>query len=148
MANEEPDRRCQAVYEYQAKDHSIQPYPVDASQGVLGEVGPDSQLVPERENQGQIGVEVDPGPGLVGDAGSDEPHRTYPDGEEQAEPREGCEHVRVGDDYRRELVQDPDPLGYGVARHAAQHMKCDEGDSGEADQAVVSRGSVAEQLFE
>jgi hypothetical protein len=43
----------------------IQPDPVQAGHRVVGEVGPDHELVRERQGDREIGVQVDPVPELV-----------------------------------------------------------------------------------
>src|SRR4051794_9816583 len=76
----------------QGPDHrDVQGDPIPPCERVVDEVGTDDELVGESEGDRQVGVEMDPVPGLIGDAPASEPHRGDRDGDEEPEAHDGHE---------------------------------------------------------
>src|SRR6202521_921015 len=66
VAKAHPQRMTDAEGEEAEANRHVQSNPVPAGNGVIGEVGPDRQLVSEGEGNRQVGVEVQKPPGLPG----------------------------------------------------------------------------------
>ena len=139
VAQRGPDRLPEPEDEDGRDGQDIQPDPVQAGHRIVGEVGPDHELMGEGQGDGQVGVQVDPVPCLVRQASAGRPHRADRDRHEQREPGDRPQHERVRRDQRPGLADHRLAVAEPIADRRRQGMDTEQPDTAEPDPAV-SRG--------
>ncbi len=120
----------------------IERHPVSDCPGVTREIGARRQLMSEGQRDGQVGVEVDEVPGLMGDAPPCGSHRGHRDQHEESRRDVGHQHVRVGGEEDPGLGGEGAPVGHRVAGRGEDDVAADEADGGESEPAVPAADPI------
>ena len=136
VAQAPPDRQQHPEQRHHPRGGRPDQDPQVPDQGMADERDTGGDLVEEREREAEVEVQVDDPPGLIPEPLLDDPHRGDPGHHEQPEPREGGEHVRVGDKQHPHFMHRPGPCRLRVAERDQHDMRGDEAECPRADLAV------------
>ena len=97
---------------------------------------PVRQLVGEGQGQGQVGIEVNDPPRLVGDPPANGAEGRHPGKDQQAQADCARQHVGVGGQLQPQLVEETRSVGLGVAGHDQEGVQHQEADGPGPDPAM------------
>ena len=125
----------------------VQADPVQRGELVVHEVRADEQLVQEGEGDGEVGIEVEAVPGFVREPAPGCPDGADADEDEQPEPGRRPQHVRIGRQEHRELVDDARAIAHRVAGRREDAVGADQPDRREPEPTMRHGEAVHAEGF-
>ena len=142
VAPRDQDRLPEAEHHDERRGDHVHRDPVHRRDLVMEEVGPRPQLVEEGQGDRQVGVDVEPEPGLVAQASAGRPERGDRDHQEQREADERPQDEPVRGEQGDDLVDDPGGVADRVADDRGGDVDADQPDRGEAEPAMGPHQAV------